>query len=181
VTRSTPRAANVRAAVWPTALLRYRWPEWPALPDHAKLARLRVNAPPPTTRTATHNATTDALHAHLAGHIDPETMVGDATPEVLALGSDGTGGDDGAFASADTSMDSPEGTVDVTDTIYDASGGDTTFTTFIDSSQLNGVTLAECGLRTGDGELWNHAPITPNIDKTNAKTAVVEVVLGFTN
>lgn len=170
------RQDNVYLMAWDTDLLRHKYPEWDALTKREKLRLLRTKRPRPQERRATHNVTCIEMHQFLAQAVDPEHDTTDNAAR-LALGDDDSGTN--PFQSSDTSLNNEVGRVDLTDAVYDATNGEVLLSTFIDSGELNGETLAECGIVSEAGRLFNHAGVSPNVAKTNSKTVVIDVILGF--
>jgi hypothetical protein len=173
---STPDAPNVTVEVYDPAVLTYLFPEWPALTKREKLAYIRRAVPPARERAREHNVTCVGLHEFLPKVLDP-----DQTDE-LDVSHLGLGDDDASFAAGDTALNTEQGRVVVTEAAV--SGTQIDYEVFVDSSELNGVTLRELGLFTGPASdsaalLLNHAAVSPTVDKTNSKTVVFTVSLSF--
>lgn len=177
-TQATPREANVYVSTYDPAVLTYLWPEWPALDSKEKLGLLRAYSPGPREEARQHNQTTRAFHQFLTRTIDPEQSPGRDGVAYLLAGRGGAGG----TSSYDDSMNLPIGSpVEVTDTVYTATSAEVQVTTFVDSTQLNGYTIDEVGIQSEQGDLWNHAVLASVVDKTAAKTMVVDVFFAFSN
>ena len=161
---------NVHVSVYDTAVLTFLFPEWPALDPREKLATIRAYTPPPTTAGRDGNSTTTALHRHITAAIDPEQETTDYVSR-LAVGTDGASGSD----YRNTELNNEVGRTDITDTVYDDTDPILQTTTFADSTQFNDETIDEIGIISEDGDLWNHAVLGTPIEKTNAKTFVVDV------
>lgn len=171
----SPRQHNIEIGIYDVAVLRYLYPEWDSLNKHQKLTLIKSTGPPTLRKIQIHNVTCVDLHKYLAKNIDPERNV-DESGDRIAFGDD-----DSSFNSSDTSLNSKVGDVGVSDTSYDAASQETTFTAFVDSSELNGETLSEIGLIGTEGNLWNHADISPNVNKTNSETVVADIFISFTS
>lgn len=166
---------NVSIRVHDVDVLRYLYPEWDALEKEEKLQLVKSTGKTSLRRIQVHNKTTDALHKYLAKNINPEKSDSDDGNKMHF------GDDDSSFNSSDTALNNKVGESGLTDTTYDSSAKETTFTTFLDSTELNGETLKEIGLVSGNGNLWNHAAISPTIDKTNTETVVADIAISFSN
>lgn len=150
-------------------LILAKYPEWPALDRHEKYRLLKGHDP--RVRQEETNVTCVELHKWLAQVINPEKSIVDSVAELL-LGDGGT-----TTSSSDTSLNNQVGKIDLTDSEYDSTVPESHFSFFIDSTQLNGNTLNELALNSNEGRFMNHAAIDPSVDKTNAKTLVIEVII----
>ncbi|WP_436933702.1 hypothetical protein [Halovenus marina] len=161
--------ANVYVRVHDLDELRARYPEWDDLDREEKLERTRGVPPRETDHVS--NVTCVGLHEYAIDDLHPDQTV-DIDASHLAVGSD-----DGTQPSTgDTSLNNQVGVVSITDSIDVASTLKSSV--FIDSSQLNGNTLAEVGLTTASsgGTLLNHALISP-IQKDADSTVTIDVDL----
>lgn len=116
----------------------------------------------------TSNATCVALHEDMARALVPTERGELPDPDVLAFG-DGTS----SFTSSDTSLNNRVGEIGITDPTND--GTTWLISEYVDSLELNGETLAELGVVSSDGGLWNHSPMPNAIDKTTASALTVNV------
>lgn len=173
--QSSPNRNNVRLSVFDVDVLRFIYPEWDALEKKEKLKLIKYISPEALRRVETHNVTCVGLHEGLAKSVDPETNYSDEANKFVF------GDDDSSFSSSDTSLNNKVGEVGISDTSLDLSSEEVTYTTFVDSTELNGNTLSEIGIETSDGNLWNHADISPNISKTSSETVVAEIFLTFSD
>lgn len=166
-------ADNVFVGVFDSDILRYYYPEWDALTKTERYTLLRNHVP--WQFRADQNVTCVEMHRWLAQEINPEINIEDEVA-TLFLGDGGT-----TTSSSDTALNNKVGDIDITDSEYDRSNEESHFNTFIDSTELNGNTLNELALVSDDDRFLNHAGIDPAVDKTNTKTLIIEVILGFTN
>lgn len=177
MTRTTPREPNVYVSTYDPAILEFLWPEWPALTNRERLQLLRAYQPGPRSGGRQHNETTLAFRQYLARTIDPEQNPSRDKAERLMVGRGGAGG----TSEYDDDMNLPVGDVEITDTVYSPRTASVQVTTFVDATQLNGWTIDEIGVQSQRGELWNHAVLGAVVEKTAAKTVVVDVFFEFTD
>lgn len=166
---------NVQLRVYNVNVLRYLYPEWDALRKKEKLQLIRNTGPEAIQRVQTHNVTCVNFHTYLARNINPE-LNASQSGEIMAFGSDDT-----SFSSSDESLNNKVGEISISDTQYDEASAESSFTGFVDSTEFNGSTLAEIGLYSDAGDLWNHAGISPNISKTSSETVVADIFITFSN
>lgn len=166
---------DIQLSVHDVDVLRYLYPEWDCLNKKQKLKLIKNTSSSVLRKIQIHNATCVDLHKYLAKNIDPEKNANESGDKIAF------GDDDSSISSSDTSLNNKVGDVGISDTSYDSSSQETTFTTFVDSSELNGETLSEIGLIGTDSNLWNHADIDPDISKSNSETVVADIFISFTN
>jgi len=160
---------NVHVRVHDVEDLRARHPDWDDLDRAEKLDRTREVAPVATDHVS--NVTCVGLHEYAVDDLHPTQTV-DIEASHLAVGSD-----DGTQPSTgDTALNNQVGVVQITDSIDNNSTLKSSV--FVDSSQLNGNTLAEVGLTTASsgGTLLNHALISP-VQKDADATVTIDVDL----
>lgn len=162
---------NVFVGVFDTDILRFIYPEWDALNRDERYQLLQNHVPDREIEES--NVTCTELHKWLAQVINPEININDEVSE-LYLGDGGTTTD-----SNNTSLNNKVAEIDVSDASYDELDEETLFSVFVDSTEANDTTLNELALVSENGRFLNHAPIEPDVTKTNSKTLIVEVVLGF--
>lgn len=170
----SPKRQNVKVKIYDTDVLRYLYPEWDTLEKEEKFKLIQNTGKEALRKIKIHNVTCVGLHEYLTTCIDPEqdhTADGDE----IAFGTDNS-----SFSSSDTSLNNEVGRVDVSDS-SESSSTEIAFSSFVDSTELNGNTLAELGLYSNDGNLWNHAEISPTVDKTTSETIVAEIYIAFSN
>lgn len=140
-------------------------------PDTMRLAQLKVA---PDTVEPTTNTTTDGLQEVIVSQLNPTDSA--SGPSHLALGD---GGDSGTDAS-NTELNNEQERVVVTQ--HRSDGRDLFTSTFVDSTQANGVDIDEVGLVTSDDpsddKLLNHSTIQ-DIEKDSNTTATIDVILQF--
>lgn len=170
-----PNFENVDIQVLDVDVLRYLYPEWDSLRKNEKLKLARNVNMEVKRRVQVHNVTTIDLHNYLAYNINPDSSRNENGANIVF------GNDNSSFSSSDTSLNNTVGQSDVSNATTDESVGHTIFTTFVDSTELNNNTLREVGLESNEGSLWNHAEITPEIDKSSSETMVVDITLSFSN
>lgn len=166
---------NVQLKVYDTDVLRFIYPEWDTLDKNQKLQLVQNTGIEAAKKIKEHNVTCIDLFNYLAKNVNPDRNA-DAAGEKIAFGTD-----DSSFSSSDQSLNNNVGEITLSGADTDASTHETTFTAFMDSTELNGYTLKELGLIGSDGGLWNHAAISPTVDKTNSETVVAEVFITFSN
>jgi len=170
---------NVRVREYPVHVLRFLNPEWDAYTKRQKLRLLNAaDAESIVREIRTRNATTVGMHETIPELLSPEdTSSQDANH--IAIGDS-----DPSTSSSDTSLDNEVGRFRYTNA--STNGADLVVEVFIDSTELNGNTIAECGVFTGEASdsnaaMLNHADISPNVSKTSSKVVTVEVTLTWTN
>jgi hypothetical protein len=189
-TESAAAEANVFIDTYEPVLLRYHYPEWPALSDDEKhrLLEVPVNDGKATREEreqreasdaklrsqSTHNVATDGLFAGLIDGLDPNTE-GDDPIQALAVGDDSSD-----FNQGDTSLNNLLGDIPVTNVIPEPDDGEIRGSFFIGTNAFENQILRELGLRSLSGRLQNHAQIEPEIDKQRGeKAATIAVIIGF--
>lgn len=148
-------------------------PTWDILPTEAKELISRLSGAVQASLTA--NTTTLEMHEWLVAKSDPfNTTAPDM--ELLAVGRSNTAVNEG-----DTELNDEVDQVDITSTSQET---DTLrVSTFLDKNNGNvdvsdGESLSEVGLYAGNYFL-NHAILGNDIDKTNNKTATIDVLITY--
>lgn len=162
---------NVKVTVHNIDDLRREVDDWDSLSKQEKLEASRDVDPMETIED--HNTTVDGLNEYIVDNLDPSQSVNEDASH-LEVGSDGNT----TPTTSDTGMNTSVGTFSVTS---DSDNGKDLFTsTFLDTSQANGNTLAECGLTTASsgGTLLNHSTFT-DFNKTSSNTFTLDVTLSF--
>lgn len=148
-------------------------PFWDLLPTGVKIGISKLSG---VVQSETiRNTTTLEMHEWLVGRTDP---FGSQTPDIseLAVG-----------RSADPVAESDDGLTDEVDRVEITSSNRETDTlrikTFLDKQNGNvdvgsGESLQEFGLYAGSYFL-NHAPLANDIDKTDSKTATIDVLIVY--
>lgn len=167
---TTQTVENIMIRTHDIAALRDRWPDWD---EYSKARKRDLAAQTPAEQCSiTRNTTVDGLHESIVDLIDPSQTVSlDASD--LALGNGTT-----APASANSTLNNEVIRIPVTDS---ADRGTSLFTsTFLDTTEGNGLTLEEVGLVTepSGGVLLNHSLID-TIAKDDETTATIDVTLSF--
>lgn len=142
--------------------------------DRERAEELLARSPPDAEVEETTNTTVDGLHEYIVDNLDPAQARNEDCSH-LAVGTDDT-----APSTADSSLGAEVYRTEITDVIDN--GKDLTTSTFLDSTEANGNTLAEVGLFTdtsaNNGTMLNRATIT-KIVKDDTKTATIDVELQF--
>jgi len=193
-TETAVAEANVFIDTYEPALLRYQYPEWPALSDGEKSRLLDVftkgeqpereqreasdrndgERDAKLTTQSTHNVATDGLFVGLVDGLDPNTSGNDPI-QALAVGDDAS-----AFNQGDSSLNNPLGEITVTNVVPDPDAGEIRASFFIGTNAFENQILRELGLQSQSSRLQNHAPIEPEIDKQSGeKAATIAVIIGF--
>lgn len=146
-------------------------PLWDYLPTSAKMLISRYSGE--VNYSAAKNTTTEDMHEWLVGRTDP---FGSQTPDIEELA---VGRSNATTAETDSSLTDEVDRASVTSTSRET---DTLrVRTFLDKNVGNvdvssGESLSEVGLYAGDYFL-NHGILTNDIDKTDNKTATVDVLI----
>lgn len=132
----------------------------------------------PIIRTVA-NTTTDGYHRFLAAAtiptLDNSPQELPDPPDQLAVG-DGTG----EFTKANTDLHDRLGAVPLTDAQVDIDGTTAVLRAYLSTGDFNGETLREIGLvNESEDRLFNHARISPPIEKTSAIELTVECHLSL--
>jgi len=131
----------------------------------------------PESEHSTHNVTTNELAEYRVSNLHPNENANESV-EYLRLGDDST-----APVRGNTSLNNERVVTTVTDIVN--RGRDLYTSTFLDSTEANGVDIIEIGLGTraqvGDADhvLVNHALLDSTIQKTEQKTAVIDATVEF--
>jgi len=145
-----------------------------------RAGELVARDPPPVDSRETTNTTVDPLHELIAKILNPNATASDSTVGGLTLGTDGASG----TSSTDTSLNTRVGVIQLSliETPTNADDPKNLEThAFLDTTQLNGNTLDELGLKadtTASSRLFNHATFA-DIDKTNQKAVTFDVTIQF--
>jgi len=165
---------NVRISLHDVDDFRSRYPAWSELSKRERLVRSRYVKPDRVVESS--NITTTGLHELIIDLLHTEQTV-DESVSHLAVGTGNT-----TPSSADAQLNNEVYRVAVTD----STDRDTELftSTFLDSTEANGYSLAEVGLVTSDAGgsdiLLNHALVS-DIQKDNESTATIDVSLSFSN
>lgn len=160
-------------------------PNWEKLSNSEKVKALKTHSNLETKSFTTHNVTTVGLHEYLARNLNPRSTNPEDNVTATHAGI-GDGGANGAISS-DTNLNNLLLSKEVSDSL--SQNGILTTTLLIGASELNGKTLDEIGIATGDLNnvstddttfLLNHASFTP-IEKDNTNSITFTVELEFTN
>jgi hypothetical protein len=144
--------------------LRYRWPEWDALPKQAKVARLRELEPEASGRS--HNVTTDEYLDAVRLTADPSSSQTTIEGTHIAYGTDGSDP-----VASDNGVRSPASSSPKSHTETGVEGRKVEIILLLSESEANGVTIRETGAldnaeSTSVNVLtWDDAP-TKNENKT---------------
>lgn len=167
-------AGEVTIRAFDAARLRAQWPDWPTLPDAAKLARLEAGAIEPLERHTTTNTATDGHAQYLVENLDPGQSVNTGISHV-ALGDDGST----SPTSSNTQLNNEFAQIavgsvtDNTDTLSTS--------TVLGTGDQNGNTIAEVGLRDGSttsDRLFNHSLVGP-VNKNSSKEVTIDIDLVY--
>jgi hypothetical protein len=160
-------------------------PNWEQLSNSEKIKALKTHSIRETKSFTTHNVTTVGLHEYLSRNLNPRLT----NPEDNVAATHAGIGDNGSngTVSSDTKLNNLLLSKEVSDSL--SQNGILTTTLLIGASELNGKTLDEIGIATGDLNnvstddttfLLNHASFTP-IEKDNTNSITFTVELEFTN
>jgi hypothetical protein len=160
-------------------------PNWEQLSNSEKIKALETHSNLETKSFTTDNVTTVTLHEYLARNLNPRLT----NPEDNVAATHAGIGDNGSngTVSSDTNLNNLLLSKEVSDSL--SQNGILTTTLLIGASELNGKTLDEIGIATGDLNnvstddttfLLNHASFTP-IEKDNTNSITFTVELEFTN
>lgn len=173
---------RIDKAVYDTAALADRFPDWGDLTKAEKLERVQ-DVEPDSTETV-YNVTTDRFHRYFVDNLDPKQTGDEDNIDAawFALGTDGATG----TATSDTDLNNRVYSEAVTD--HADNGKDLLASTFIDSTEANGNTVDELGLFTGDPAnlaneevfMINHTTFSA-VTKDNTKTVTFDVTLTFSD
>lgn len=151
-------------------------PEWDALTKSQKLEVSRTVEPVGTS--STHNVTTLEYHEYLVDLGDYGTASSIENMEFLALGSDDTPPDEN-----NTALNVEEFRTGVTDFVNN--GAEALMSTFMDSTEGNGITYVEGGIFSydtgGTGIMFNHGILDQSRSKTSDNTITVDVTITHRN
>jgi len=172
-------AENVEVREFDVAALRRaaeeRGLDYDALDNEQKLDLAR--GVDPEREHGTHNITTNELAEYRVANLLPDENRNE-TLEYLRIGDDNTDPVRG-----NGSLNNERAVTAITDVVN--RGRDLYASTFLDSTEANGVDIIEVGLGSraqvsdADHLLANHALLDSTIQKTEQKTAVIDVTLQF--
>lgn len=155
-------------------------PGWHDLQRNQRHAILR-NLPPDWVETVS-NTTVDGLHEYIPALLNGRNTITDVQddPAELAFGDDwggGTTADSTVFTTGDTALNNEVGRIGITDP--DNQGREWRCDEYVSSLELNGYTLREIGVYSAGGTLYNHAPLSSEIPKTDQLALLVGVSITF--
>lgn len=127
-----------------------------------------------TTVSEAHNAITTEMMNYLSRCL---RLQGDPPerPTHIALG---TGDPD--IHKDNTELDEHIRDIQIVESTLISGGNQVLLTANLDSTELNTYTLTELAV-VNDNRFFNHAPIDPQIEKTEAVTVTIEIRFGFQN
>lgn len=170
--------------------LKEHFPDWGSLSKAEKMNR--ISEVEPVDQETVYNVTTDRFHQYFVDNLDPDQTGAkdNINATHFALGTDGASG----TATSDTDLNAREYSETITD--HADNSKDLLASTFVDSTEANGLTLDELGLFTGDVSgiatgnvasgapddvfLINHTTFSA-VTKDNTKTVTFDVTLTFSD
>lgn len=175
---------SLRVRTFDTEQLRSAFPRWDEIPTEyqkqlldAAHAEGIINAKRDSRHT---NATCHALHRYtskmLAAQTSDQARRSLDPPTAIILGDNwgtGTSPDPSQFTTTDTGLNNEIGRIQLSDPV--GINRDWTAQELIGSLELDTDILREWGVVSESGELWNHGPINPELNRSGEATALLDV------
>ena len=164
---------NVRVEKYDTDALRDAFPAWDDWPRETRVAYLRGQDTHPVSVEESSNVTCTALHEYYAMVLTLESDESEDLdpPHKLAFGDDAS-----SFSTGDTAMNNEVGDR-ATITDVSATGTTTNIDEFVSSNQQNGNALAEIGVFSEDGEMYQHAPLSSTYQKDSSFALLINITI----